>query len=586
MSQRRPASRPAPATAPAVSQAPAAPPTWLRWVILALAALALMAMFSDEMGDADTWIHLRTGQWMWENHKLPIPDPFAWTTYLGKPVYPSEAATRDLNLKHEWLGQVIVYLVYATAGVPGMVLFRALCVSGFCAIVGWVVYRRTREFYPAIAAAFLAATLARYIAVDRPYVITYLLLALTLAILERRRWLWLLPPIFVFWANVHGGFFMGWVLLGAYCGEALIQRLRRQPPADERTLWAVSIVSILASGLNPAFFGVIPGMFAYRQSFMQNTLREWHPPALFGLSWFSALLLGAAAVMLWARARVRPADWLMYLVFAILSLMALRNIIFIGLIAPVVIFSYLPSYQRLIKPAAEYAVALLLGIGIFAKVASGSAFQLHAADWKFPRGAVRFLHDHNISAPMFNLYEWGGYLMWAAWPQEKTFVDGRALNESVFRDYLRIGLNFRDAQELLDKYGVQVILLEGFEYSRGTVYMLGPALSDPAQTRWKLVFQDKAAMLFMRQPPPGVQPLDPREVFASLEAQCTEYVQHVPQQPRCARGLGDLYARLGHLDSSRQWLEFYMSRNTDPDPDIDRLYQQIRSGTFHAPAQR
>ena len=585
MSQR-PASRPAPATAPVVSQAQAAPPAWLRWVILALAALALMAMFSGEMGDADTWIHLRTGQWMWENHKLPIPDPFAWTTYLGKPVYPEEAATRDLNLKHEWLGQVIVYLVYAAGGFPGMVLFRALCVAGFCAIVGWVVYGRTREFYPAIAAAFLAATLARHIAVDRPFVITYLLLALTLAILERRRWLWLLPPIFVFWANVHGGFFMGWVLLGAYCGEALIQRLRQQPPADERTLWAVSIVSILASGLNPAFFGVIPGMLAYRQSFMQNTLREWHPPALFAPSWFSALLLGAAVVMLWARPRVRPADWLMYLVFAILSLMALRNIIFIGLIAPVVIFSYLPSYQRLVKPATEYAIALLLGIGIIAKVASGSAFQFHVADWKFPKGAVRFLHDHNISAPMFNLYEWGGYLMWAAWPQEKTFVDGRALNESVFRDYLRIALNFRDAQELLDKYGVQVILLEGFEYSRGTVYMLGAALSDPAQTRWKLVFQDKAAMLFMRQPPPGVQSLDPREVFASLEAQCREYVQHVPQQPRCARGLGDLYARLGDLNQSRQWLEFYMSRNTDPDPDIDRLYQQIRSGTFHAPPQR
>src|SRR5207253_5987331 len=110
----------------------------------------------------------------------------------GKPVYPGEADTRDLNLKHEWLGQVIVYLVYATGGFPGLVLFRAACVAGFCALTGWVVYNRTREFYPAIAAAFLAATLARHIAVDRPYVITYLLLALTMVLLERRRRLWLL----------------------------------------------------------------------------------------------------------------------------------------------------------------------------------------------------------------------------------------------------------------------------------------------------------------------------------------------------------------------------------------------------------
>ena len=78
--------------------------------------------------------------------------------------------------------------------------------------------------------------------------------------------------------------------------------------------------------------------------------------------------------------------------------------------------------------------------------------------------------------------------MWDAWPLQKTFVDGRALNESVFQDYMKIALNYRDAQSLLDKYGVQVLLLEGFEYWRGTVYMLSAALADPNQTKWKLVY--------------------------------------------------------------------------------------------------
>ena len=123
---------------------------------------------------------------------------------------------------------------------------------------------------------------------------------------------------------------------------------------------------------------------------------------------------------------------------------------------------------------------------------------------------MKFLKDHNVSAPMFNIYEWGGYLMWDAWPLQKTFVDGRALNESVFQDYMKIAYNYRDAQPLLDKYGVQVLLLQGFEYWRGTVYMLSAALSDPNQTKWKLVYQDKTAMIFMRQPPPGVTAAQPR----------------------------------------------------------------------------
>jgi hypothetical protein len=466
-----------------------------------------------------------------------------------------------------------------------MVLFRAACVAGFCLAVGWIVWRRTANFWLAIGAVFAASTVARGIAVDRPFVVTYLLLAGTMLILERRRPLWVLPLLFVLWANVHGGYFVGWIVLGAYCAEALLARLRGKPPADERALWMASIASIAASALNPAAYGVIPGMFAYRQSFLQNTLREWHSPALWPLSWFTALLAASIVMLAMGWRRVRVADWLLFGVFTVLALMARRNIVFIALIAPIVIASYLPKFKRALPRAAEYAFAAVIVLIAGERVASGHAFQLRATLWKFPDGAVQFLKRHNVSAPMFNLYEWGGYLMWAAWPQEKTFVDGRALNESVFRDYLKIALNTRSAQELLDRYGVQVLLLQGFEYGNGTVYFLGASLSDPAQTRWKLVYQDNTAMVFMRNPPPGVHPLPPGEVLTSLEAQCRNQIEHQPSVPRCARGLGDLYARLNLLDRSRQWIESYRSLNGSLDPEIDRLYEQIRSGAFHVPAR-
>src|SRR5438045_698128 len=78
-------------------------PTWLRPVVLGLAALMLMAMFSGEISDPDTWFHFSMGKWVWQNHKLPVPDPFGWTTYLGQPLYPEEPQIRDFNLRHEWL---------------------------------------------------------------------------------------------------------------------------------------------------------------------------------------------------------------------------------------------------------------------------------------------------------------------------------------------------------------------------------------------------------------------------------------------------------------------------------------------------
>ena len=52
--------------------------------------------------------------------------------------------------------------------------------------------------------------------------------------------MWLLPPVFLVWANCHAGFFMGWLVFAAYCGEALIQRLRKKPLPDERRLWLVA----------------------------------------------------------------------------------------------------------------------------------------------------------------------------------------------------------------------------------------------------------------------------------------------------------------------------------------------------------
>jgi hypothetical protein len=363
---------------------------------------------------------------------------------------------------------------------------------------------------------------------------------------------------------------MGWVLLGAYCGEALLLRLRKQPPPDEKALWTASLVAILASGLNPTYFNVVPGMFAYRQSLLQKSLKEWHAPDLWPPSWYSSMLFAAAAVLLWARRRTRPSDWLLFAVFAAFSLMAQRNVILIGLVAPILIASYLPAWKRPLPRLAEFAVPLLLLMVAGERIASGNAFQFQLAGWQYPAGPVKFLKDHNVNAPMFNIYEWGGYLMWDAWPLQKTFVDGRALNESVFLDYMKIAHN-RGALPLLDKYGVQVLLLEGFEYWRGTVYLLNAALFDPNQTTWQLVYQDKTGMVFMRQPPPGVQPLNRDEIFVSLEAQCTDHLLHEPGKPGCALGLADLYLRLRNNARSDTW----------------RIaYDQVLNGTFHAPAPR
>jgi hypothetical protein len=568
------------ARTPVVSPKPApqkplsASPRWLKPTMLALTATVLMAWFSAASGANDVFWHLKSGQYIVQHHALPVPDPFAFTTYLGTPSRPGEEITRRFNLVHEWLAQVIGYLVYAAAGFPGLVLLRAALVAFACGMVGLVAYHRSKRFYLALGATFAAASIVRGYAVDRPYLATLVMVAVTIAILEYRRGLWLLPPLFLIWANCHAGFFMGWVLLGIYCAEALFERWRGQPQAEERRLWIVAAVAILASGLNPNGFRVIETLFYYRSSPMLSSLGEWRPARLWPLDRFVALVFLAGAALVYARGKARVADWLLFLIFTVACLNAVRNVMLMALVGPILIAGNFPWKKLALPAAADYAVSALIVAGGAFSIAQGKTFQLYAMEEVRPAGAVSFLQEHHITAPMFNTFEHGGYLIWKLWPQERVFIDGRALNETVYQDNMKIAYNSAEAQRLLDQYGIQVIVIDGFEYHTGSPHLLMAALADPRQTKWKLVYQDNTAVVFMREPPPGTAALDSRLALSSMEAQCTEHIRLVPDQPFCARSLGQLFSQ-NDPARARKWMAFYLANQAEPDPQAERVYGQM-----------
>ena len=144
--------------------------------------------------------------------------------------------------------------------------------------------------------------------------------------------------------------------------------------------------------------------------------------------------------------RTRVSDWLLFAVFAALSLMAQRNVILVGLIAPIVIASYLPEWKRPLPAMAAFAVPLVLLAIAGEQIASGKPFN---SQWRVAvsrRSREVSQGPQRAASRCSTSTNAGGYLMWDAWPLQKTFVDGRALNESVFRDYMKIAYNYRDAQ--------------------------------------------------------------------------------------------------------------------------------------------
>jgi hypothetical protein len=111
-------------------------------MLLGLALLLGLGLFSRELSDSDFWWHLKSGEWIVRTYRLPVPDPFAYTTALARPAYPGEELVRHFNLTEEWLAQVSIYLIWRVTGFGGVVLLRALLLNLFCATAGWIVWRR------------------------------------------------------------------------------------------------------------------------------------------------------------------------------------------------------------------------------------------------------------------------------------------------------------------------------------------------------------------------------------------------------------------------------------------------------------
>lgn len=557
---RRPpkASRLAPA---ANSKASRPAPAWLRAVVVGLSALLLLAWLSPQAGDSDSWWHLKTGQFILSRHRLPVPDPFAYTTYLGKPLYPGEEITRDFNLKMEWLAEVAMYGAYAATGITGLILMRAAGLSLFCALAGLMAYRRTRGFYRALGATFAVAIVAHHFTGDRPQYFTYVFFALTINLLDVRRGLWLLPPLFLIWANCHAGFILGWVAIGIYCAEGLYHRWRGTWPEGERSLWLAGLSAIVVSGLNPNGFRVFEVLRNYRNSPLISQVLEWHRPAFWELSPFTVLLSGGLLTLLWSRRKARPADWLLLAGFGSAGLLAYRNVIFACFVGAFLISAYLPWTRN--EPAvrwrrtAEFALATLLLAATGVLIAEGRAFQFRVSA-RTPVAAADFLLQHHIQGRLFNTYGQGGYFIWRLWPRLQVFIDGRVLNESVARDAQRIMFAADDtggksAQDLLKDYGIDVIVMDSFEPVSGAAYYLPAALADPRQTEWKLVYRDAHALIYMRRPPPDVQPLDGLAGLEAMEDQCSFLLDD--GAPACTQGMVDVFARIGDEERARKWAE-------------------------------
>lgn len=265
------------------------------WAFLAVALPALASLIAS-LSSVDLTYHLRAGREILDSGAIPTTDTWTFSA-AGLPWF-----------DQQWGAQVLLALVERVGGWSGLVLLRAVLIGWIFGAMYLIGRRRGLSERNAALLALGAFIVAAVALALRPQLLGMAIFAgVLLIVTERRRQpraLWLIPVIVAVWANVHGSFFLGPLVLGL----AWLEDRHDRVAGADRTL-LVAIASAAAACLTP--FG--PSVWAYAVGLSTNPevtkrITEWQPTSLRdvpGILFFGSVL---ALVTLIARQR-RAISW-------------------------------------------------------------------------------------------------------------------------------------------------------------------------------------------------------------------------------------------------------------------------------------
>jgi hypothetical protein len=140
--------------------------------------------------------------------------------------------------------------------------------------------------------------------------------------------------------------------------------------------------------------------------------------------------------------------------------------------------------------------------------------------YTIPVEMANFLKNSGLSGNLFNDYGIGGYLVWALYPQWKTFIDGRNLDANVSRHYKAIAFVSMDVADgkplyemLIEQYQIDVIAMRTSVSNGNLQPLLRVLLSSPD---WTPVFQDWMSFVLVRNTPNNKTPIQQHGIDKSL----------------------------------------------------------------------
>ncbi len=530
----------------AVGHAPGAQSTALglgsrlfRWLMPSVTDLLFVALLfglsAGALGrillrDADTGWHIRNGQQILMTHAIPRTDSFS-ASLDGKPWY-----------AWEWLYDLLIAAVHQTLGLNGVVFYSAAVIAASFVVTFHFALGRGANLPITLFLLILALGASAVHFLARPHVVSWLLAVIWFEVVDcavmtpsRKTYgrLFWLPALMLLWVNLHGGFLLGFVLLGAYLAGMGIQHFsepeRRTESAQVlKRLGVVTVLCAVASLGNPYGYKLQGHVYRYlTDRFLINRISEFlspnfHSPAQ---QCFAFLIMITILALASARRRLHPAQILVVLFAVYGGLFATRNLpvgslLLVLVVAPALsetmaaasasatvagwmrgccswVVSFGSRMQRLethFRGHLCLVAAFLAGLwacGHGGRLGSEQLINAYFDPQRLPVEAVELIEQRGIHQPIFSLDRWGGYLIYRLAPQTKVFIDDRHdfYEDALIKRYLNVTLAQPGWNEVLEEDHVNWVLMPP-ESPLANILRLTP--------QWQAVHEDSTAALFQR----------------------------------------------------------------------------------------
>ena len=453
---------------------------------------AALYFFSDNAVDPDLWGHLRFGQNVWEQGKLEYQDTYSY------------AQTERLWINHEWIAECLQYAAWHIGGSAGL-LFGKVAIGLIIAFLMWrMVSRQTTSLWLRFLFMIVPLSVISYGFATRPQIFTALCFTIMMWAMVRYEqtkkavWLWVFPPLFLAWANLHGGFVAGIAVLGVFC----LFHFRQW-----KSVWPIGLLALLLTLMNP--YGI--KLWIFLGESLANPrpyLYEWQPVRLIlDYADYIALLILTLFALLAAKIKRIPWELVVLALIAWVSWQQNRHTVLFGIVVAFLVPKYIESCTgnwfrdleqrlsaRFFIPFFSACIILFMAKTCWLDKTKPLEIEIPAKD--YPMQAIAFMASNNISGNLLCHFDWSQLCIRQLHGNIHVFFDGRfrtVYDDELIETYFDVLYRSIPHQEFLAQYPKTDLMLL---HPQNTLD--GYIAEDP---EWIQLYKDDLSRLYVRDIP-------------------------------------------------------------------------------------